>query len=414
VAEADRIRLTGIRATGYHGVLDHERRDGQVFVADVVLHVDTREAAAADRLEATVDYSALAAEVRDVLAGEPADLIETVAERIAAVALDRPAVAAVDVVLHKPEAPVGVPVTDVAVEVHRSRVHLPAVPVPGPRGADPAPAPAAPVVVEPVAPTVVAPAPPAPEPVAERGATHVAPPAAPLSQAAPLTPQVAQPVMVPVSGSVAVPVWEPVMGRPAGGVGQVPDPGPVPPPPAADPLDAVPDAPVDVVLALGSNLGSSQAILRHAVSDLDALAGLEVVTVAPLARTAAVGGPTQADYLNTVVLARTTLSPRALLRACQGLEAAAGRERTERWGPRTLDIDIVMYGSTLAVSDDLELPHPRAHERAFVLEPWAQVDPGAVLPGLGGGPVAALATTAPDREGIRWLALDWWGPSEGT
>jgi dihydroneopterin aldolase/2-amino-4-hydroxy-6-hydroxymethyldihydropteridine diphosphokinase len=61
----------------------------------------------------------------------------------------------------------------------------------------------------------------------------------------------------------------------------------------------------------------------------------------------------------------------------------------------------------LAVTDDLELPHPRAHERAFVLEPWAQVDPQAVLPGLGGGPVAALAATAPDREGIRWLALDW-------
>jgi dihydroneopterin aldolase/2-amino-4-hydroxy-6-hydroxymethyldihydropteridine diphosphokinase len=176
----------------------------------------------------------------------------------------------------------------------------------------------------------------------------------------------------------------------------------------------VPDEPVDVVLALGSNLGSSQAILRRAVSGLDALAGLEVVTVAPLARTAAVGGPAQADYLNTVVLARTTLSPRALLRACQGLEAAEGRERSERWGPRTLDIDIVVYGSTLAVSDDLELPHPRAHERAFVLEPWAQVAPGAVLPGLGGGPVAALATTAPDREGIRWLALDWWGRSEAT
>ncbi len=135
VAEADRIRVTGIRATGYHGVLDHERRDGQVFVADVVLHVDTREAAAADRLSATVDYAALAAEVRDVLAGEPADLIETVAERIAAVALDHPTVAAVDVVLHKPEAPVGVPVADVAIEVHRSREHLPAVPVPEcPRG----------------------------------------------------------------------------------------------------------------------------------------------------------------------------------------------------------------------------------------------------------------------------------------
>ena len=74
---------------------------------------------------------------------------------------------------------------------------------------------------------------------------------------------------------------------------------------------------------------------------------------------------------------------------------------------RTLDIDIVLYGSVLAVTDDLELPHPRAHERAFVLQPWAQIAPDAVLPGLGGGPVAALAATAPDRDGIRWLALDW-------
>ena len=66
------------------------------------------------------------------------------------------------------------------------------------------------------------------------------------------------------------------------------------------------------------------------------------------------------------------------------------------------------HGSTVGVTDDLELPHPRAHERAFVLVPWAHVDPDAVLPGLGGGPVAALAETSPDRDGIRWMALDWW------
>ena len=119
------------------------------------------------------------------------------------------------------------------------------------------------------------------------------------------------------------------------------------------------------------------------------------------------GGPEQSDYLNTVVLAWTTLAPRALLRVTQAIENAHGRERHERWGPRTLDIDIVLYGSVLAVTDDLELPHPRAHQRAFVLQPWAQVDPDAILPGLGGGPVGALAATAPDRDGVRWLALDW-------
>ncbi|GHS89960.1 hypothetical protein AGMMS50218_17280 [Actinomycetota bacterium] len=129
--------------------------------------------------------------------------------------------------------------------------------------------------------------------------------------------------------------------------------------------------------------------------------------MSPLARTAPVGGPEQPDFLNAVVIARTTLSARDLLRTTQRIEADHGRERLEHWGPRTLDIDIVLYGSTLAVTDDLELPHPRAHQRAFVLQPWAQLRPDAQLPGLGGGPVAVLAATAPDREGIRWMALDW-------
>ncbi|KMM45123.1 hypothetical protein CWIS_12465 [Cellulomonas sp. A375-1] len=169
----------------------------------------------------------------------------------------------------------------------------------------------------------------------------------------------------------------------------------------------MPPGPVGAVLALGANLGNAQETLRTAVGDLDRTPGIDVVDVSPLARTAPVGGPEQPDFLNAVVLVRTTLSPRELLRATQAVEQRHGRERLEHWGPRTLDVDIVVYGSVLAVTDDLELPHPRAHERAFVLQPWAQVDPSAVLPGLGGGPVAALAATAPDREGLRWLALDW-------
>src|SRR5665648_467780 len=101
----DRVRLSGISAIGYHGVLEHERREGQTFVADVVLHVDTRPAAEQDRLDLTVDYGVLAQEVVDVLIGSPADLLETVAERVAAVALEHEIVQAVDVVLHKPQAP---------------------------------------------------------------------------------------------------------------------------------------------------------------------------------------------------------------------------------------------------------------------------------------------------------------------
>src|SRR5690606_28790674 len=104
----DQVRLVGLAATGHHGVLAHERRDGQRFVADVVLYLDTRRAAASDDLARTVDYSDLAGRVVAVLAGEPADLIETVAERIAAVALTYPPVQAVDVTLHKPQAPLTV------------------------------------------------------------------------------------------------------------------------------------------------------------------------------------------------------------------------------------------------------------------------------------------------------------------
>ncbi|WP_308121804.1 dihydroneopterin aldolase, partial [Actinotalea ferrariae] len=126
----DRITVSGITATGHHGVFDHERRDGQTFVADVTLHVDTRPAAAEDRLDLTVHYGVLSEQVAGVLSGEPADLVETVAERIAAVALTHPGVHAVDVVVHKPQAPVTVPFGDVTVQIHRDREHAPAVGAP--------------------------------------------------------------------------------------------------------------------------------------------------------------------------------------------------------------------------------------------------------------------------------------------
>lgn len=339
----DQIRLSGVSATGHHGVLAHERADGQVFRADVVLHLDTRAAAAGDDLAATVSYAEVAQDVHDVLAGRPADLVETVAERIAAAALAYPAVQAVDVRVHKPQAPIPVPFDDVEVAVRRDRVRTPVVP------AEPGDAqhPFEPV---PVVQVPVPPPPPAPAP----------PPA--------------------------------------------PDPAPEP---VRDPLDEAPPEPVEAVLALGANLGEPQATLRQAVTDIDRVAGVQVMEVSPLARTAAVGGPEQGDFLNAVLLVRTTLSPRELLHACQGVEEQHGRVREERWGPRTLDVDVVQYGTLVASAPDLELPHPRARERAFVLVPWAEVAPDAVLHGLGGGPVAQLAATAPDRSGIRWLALDW-------
>lgn len=117
----DRINLTGLRAYGYHGVLPAERAQGQEFVADAVLWFDTSPAAAADDLALTVDYAALAGRLADILSGEPVALIETLAQRLAAACLADERVQHAEITVHKPDAPVGVPVRDVSVTIRRSR-----------------------------------------------------------------------------------------------------------------------------------------------------------------------------------------------------------------------------------------------------------------------------------------------------
>ena len=177
--------------------------------------------------------------------------------------------------------------------------------------------------------------------------------------------------------------------------------------PPRDLLRERPAAPAAVVIALGGNAGGVVPALRTAVSTLRETAGIEVTAVAPLARTAAVvdpGADPQPDFLNTVVLITTTLSPYEVLEVCQGLEAAAGRVRTEPNGPRTLDADIIAYEGVTSADPGLTLPHPRAAQRAFVLVPWAEADPFAELANQS---VSSLAEAAPDRDGVRWLALDW-------
>jgi dihydroneopterin aldolase/2-amino-4-hydroxy-6-hydroxymethyldihydropteridine diphosphokinase len=166
-------------------------------------------------------------------------------------------------------------------------------------------------------------------------------------------------------------------------------------------------ATVSVVLALGANLGDDPVkTLSDAVEALAAAPGLEVTAVSPLARTEPVGGPEQPSYLNAVVIAQTSLTPHSVLALAHHIEDAAGRERPLRWGPRTLDIDVIQYGDEpdTALSDDpeLTLPHPRAAERAFVLWPWAQADPDALLVRADGSvaAVAALAESARDRPGL--------------
>ena len=136
-----------------------------------------------------------------------------------------------------------------------------------------------------------------------------------------------------------------------------------------------------VVIALGSNLGDRQATLDGAVDALKQI--INVIKVSSYIETDPVGGPEQPDYLNAVLVGESDLEPSVLLSEMQAIELAAGRERLERWGARTLDLDLIAVGDLVMDTEFLTLPHPRAHERRFVLDPWLEVDPQALLPGFG-------------------------------
>jgi len=175
-----------------------------------------------------------------------------------------------------------------------------------------------------------------------------------------------------------------------------------------------------VVLSVGSNLGDRLGTLQGCVHAISGLPETDVLAVSPVYETAPVGGPAQPDYLNAVLIIATGLEPRDLLAGTQRIEAdfgriraegAEGAEGAERFGPRTLDIDIISFAGEVSGDPVLTLPHPRAHERAFVLAPWLDVDPEARLPGR--GPVATLLAALGPAEagaaGVRRqpaLALD--------
>lgn len=149
----------------------------------------------------------------------------------------------------------------------------------------------------------------------------------------------------------------------------------------------------NAIIAFGSNLGDRAATIRQAANDLADLGGTVLLALSPLYESAAIkpdGVDLNApEYLNAVALVNTDLPPEALLQELAGIEQDHGRERHERWGDRTLDLDIVWMDGVELASDHLTIPHPRAHERSFVLVPWADIQPGAVLPGH--GPVADLS-----------------------
>ncbi|MCX6434372.1 MAG: 2-amino-4-hydroxy-6-hydroxymethyldihydropteridine diphosphokinase [Actinobacteria bacterium] len=219
---SDQIVISGIRGIGHHGVFEHERADGQEFSVDVCLDVSTTTAAGTDDLDDTVHYGLVANAVHALIVGEPVDLIETLAERVADACLSFPGVSRVAVTVHKP--------------------------------------------------------------------------------------------------------------------------------------------PVD---------------------DLAAVDGIEITAVSAVFETAPVGGPDQEAYLNAVVIGRTVLDDISLLAATQLVEQGWHRVREVRWGPRTLDVDILAIDDEVIATEDLVVPHPRAHERGFVLVPWIDVDPEAVISGRG-------------------------------
>jgi dihydroneopterin aldolase / 2-amino-4-hydroxy-6-hydroxymethyldihydropteridine diphosphokinase len=158
-----------------------------------------------------------------------------------------------------------------------------------------------------------------------------------------------------------------------------------------------PDLQRPVVFSVGSNLGDRMTNLQLGI-DVLAGDGLILRAVSGVYETDPVGYEGQGDYLNAILLAVSALPARDILARCAAAEAAAGRVRTVRWGPRTLDVDIIMCGAETSNDPALTLPHPLAHKRAFVLAPWLDVDPEAVLPGW--GPVVELLA-ATGTSGIR-------------
>ena len=153
------------------------------------------------------------------------------------------------------------------------------------------------------------------------------------------------------------------------------------------------------VLSLGSNLGNRLETLQGAVDALADTPGLRIKGVSPVYETEpwGVDPGSQPSYFNAVVVLKTTLPPSSLLERAHAVEEAFHRVRDERWGARTLDVDIVAYADVVSDDPVLTLPHPRAHERAFVLAPWYDLDPEAQLPGR--GPVADLLGTL-TRQGV--------------
>lgn len=164
-----------------------------------------------------------------------------------------------------------------------------------------------------------------------------------------------------------------------------------------------PDRPVRAYVGLGGNVGFAEETLRAAIRAFDALPSTRLVRASRLYCTPAWGRVEQPDFVNAVAAIDTALAPRELLDALLGVERAHGRERdadAQRWGPRTLDLDLLLYGDAVIDEPGLHVPHPHLHERAFVLVPLCEIAPEVVIPGIGR---AQAALDALGSEGIEAL-----------
>ncbi|MDO5722709.1 MAG: 2-amino-4-hydroxy-6-hydroxymethyldihydropteridine diphosphokinase [Actinomycetaceae bacterium] len=379
-SQYDMIRIVGLSAHGRHGVYPTERENGQPFRVDVTMYVDTRRAADADELVHTVDYSKVAQTVAEILSGPPVNLIETLAQKVADAVLAFPGVEIAEVEVHKPYAPLECEFSDVTMTIRRERkdVKNSAKTVAGAKAEKAAdPRLGQPAFQKP------APKPPrkAKQRVTAAGGSAV--------RSAEAT----------ASGGSVVRSAEATAAT--GSATQLK--------PAARTRSRTKQQSTlrnIAVLALGANLGNPALTMAKAIQELDSSSEINVRAVSGLFISApllAEGQAPQPDYYNAVIEVETELTAHELLAAIQYVENLNGRERKERWGSRTLDIDLINFNQDRVVEDHLILPHPRAHKRAFVLQPWLQIDPEAKLLGTS---VSDLAVLVEDQD-LACVATSW-------
>ena len=349
------IALKGLGAEANHGVYDFERARNQRFSADIVMWVET--AGNADDIAATVSYADIADEAMAVLTGTAVDLIETLAETIASRVMSHEGVVGTEVTVHKPDAPIDHPFADVSVTVRAGQTDA------------------------------------MPLSLSLKG-VYEAEDGSVLTGEIEAYGRAQAPSPAEQEQSGALPTRRDVQAAHAA--------------PAHDATRPEHLRSRRVVLAIGGNLGDVPATLMHTVEALSYMEGFQIDDVSPIMRTKPVLAPGQApqpDYWNAVVVGSAIATPDELFAQTSRIERELGRERHERWGARTVDIDIIQIEGLASSDPFLTLPHPRAKERAFVLAPWLLCDPDAILEGV--GRVSDLLADTPDREGIIDAVDDW-------